>query len=277
MRRILLDNFGDDVDLWADFQRADCRLCGNAYGFFAPGLKNEKYARQSLHNLLLCHGEAVKLFRTYSFAHAKIGIVVDIWKHYPARPGNKEDEERAIFNNEIAGYGMFLHPLFLGGYSDELSLTLKKMIWFPGWKRAVLMLMHQKLDFYGLNFYNGLYDNMEEIRKREEILKAGGNYQDRPEQHPEALRDVLHMVVEKYHVDIPIYITENGLPQEDGPMEEVLNDQERIDYVRQVLIALYGALEDGIDVRGYYMWSLLDNFEWSCRFLTALWPLLHEL
>lgn len=96
--------------------------------------------------------------------------------------------------------------------------------------------MHQKLDFYGLNFYNGLYDNMEEIRKREEILKAGGNYQDRPEQHPEALRDVLHMVVEKYHVDIPIYITENGLPQEDGPMEEVLNDQERIDYVRQVLI-----------------------------------------
>lgn len=49
-------------------------------------------------------------------------------------------------------------------------------------------VMHQKLDFYGLNFYNGLYDNMEEIRKREEILKAGGNYQDRPEQHPEALR-----------------------------------------------------------------------------------------
>ena len=106
----------------------------------------------------------------------------------------------------------------------------------------------------------------EEIRKREEILKAGGSYQDRPEQHPEALRDVLHMVVEKYHVDIPIYITENGLPQEDGPMEEVLNDQERIDYVRQVLIALYGALEDGIDVRGYYMWSLLDNFEWSAGF-----------
>ena len=125
-------------------------------------------------------------------------------------------------------------------------------------------VMHQKLDFYGLNFYNGLYDNMEEIRKREEILKAGGNYQDRPEQHPEALRDVLHMVVEKYHVDILIYITENGLPQEDGPMEEVLNDQERIDYVRQVLIALHGALED--DVRCYYLWSLMDNFEWSAGF-----------
>lgn len=264
--KVLLDNFGDDVDLWATFNEPIAVYVGTAYGFFAPGLKNEKYARQSLHNLLLCHGEAVKLFRTYSFAHAKIGIVVDIWKHYPARPGNKEDEERAIFNNEIAGYGMFLHPLFLGGYSDELNAYLEKNDLVPRMEEGDFDVMHQKLDFYGLNFYNGLYDNMEEIRKREEILKAGGNYQDRPEQHPEALRDVLHMVVEKYHVDIPIYITENGLPQEDGPMEEVLDDQERIDYVRQVLIALYGALEDGIDVRGYYMWSLLDNFEWSAGF-----------
>lgn len=136
---------------------------------------------------------------------------------------------------------MFLHPLFLGGYSDELNAYLEKNDLVPRMEEGDFDVMHQKLDFYGLNFYNGLYDNMEEIRKREEILKAGGNYQDRPEQHPEALRDVLHMVVEKYHVDIPIYITENGLPQEDGPMEEVLNDQERIDYVRQVLIALYGA------------------------------------
>ena len=85
------------------------------------------------------------------------------------------------------------------------------------------------------------------------------------------------MVVEKYHVDIPIYITENGLPQEDGPMEEVLNDQERIDYVGQVLIALHGALEDGIDVRGDHLWSLHGQFRVVRRFLTALWPLLHEL
>lgn len=102
-------------------------------------------------------------------------------------------------------------------------------------------------------------------KKRRE--KNGGNYQERPESHTEKLYDVLHMLVDKYHVDIPIYITENGLPLSDSDnMEEMLHDAERIDYVKSVLISLYKAIEDGIDVRGYYIWSLLDNFEWTAGY-----------
>lgn len=264
---VLLDNFGDDVDLWVTFNEPIALYVGHAYGFFAPGLKDEKYARQCLHNLLVCHGETVKLFRKYKFKKAQIGIVVDIWKHYPSRPGNEEDEAIALYQNEIAGYGMFLHPLFLGGYSEELLQYLQEKNMMPVVQEQDFEVIHQKLDFYGLNFYNGLYDNSDEIRQKEEKKKNGGNYQDRPVFHTEAIYDVLHMLVEKYKVDIPIYITENGLAQNDGiGREKLLNDQERIDYVHNVLVSLHRAIQDGICVKGYYMWSLLDNFEWSGGF-----------
>ena len=264
---VLLDNFGEDVDLWVTFNEPIAVYVGHALGFFAPGLQDEKYARQCLHHLLVCHGEVVRMFRERNLQNAKIGIVVGVWKHYPARAGNEEDEASAVYNNEITGYGMFLHPLFLGGYSGELQKYLKEQDMEPVTEEGDFEIMRRKVDFYGLNFYNGLYDNAEELRAREKAQKEGGNYQDRPESHPEAIRDVLHMLVEKYKVDVPIYITENGLPQDAGEgREKNLDDQERIDYVKDVLSALHETMEDGIQVKGYYMWSLLDNFEWSAGY-----------
>ena len=263
---VLLDNFGEDVAIWATFNEPIATYVGYAKGFFAPGLMNEKYARQALHHLLLCHGEAVKLFREYKFPNAKIGVVVDVWKHFPAREGNAEDEALALKNNEIEGYGMFLHPLFLGGYSKELLQYFEENELMPKTEEGDFDTICQKLDFYGLNFYNGLYDNAEELRRKEEEAK-GGNYQDRPENHAEVLYDVLHMLIKKYEIDIPIYITENGVAQDDSEdVETMLNDQERIDYIKGVLIPLHKAMQEGIDVRGYYAWSLMDNFEWSAGF-----------
>lgn len=116
----------------------------------------------------------------------------------------------------------------------------------------------QKLDFCGLNFYNGLYDNADEQRAAAE----GGNFQNRPELHLEAVYDVLHMLVENYHMDVPICITENGVARDDGPdREAILNDDERIAYVAETLRHVRRAMDDGIDVRGYYLWTLMDNFE----------------
>ena len=82
----------------------------------------------------------------------------------------------------------------------------------------------------------------------------------------QAVYDVLHMLKEKYHVNIPIYITENGYCQEDAPREIVLKDDARIAYCTEVLEWVHKAMQDGIDVRGYYLWSLLDNFEWTAGY-----------
>lgn len=259
---ILFDNFGDLVDYWVTFNEPIATYVGHAKGFFAPGLSDEKYARQCIHHLLLCHGEAVKLFRTRKLP-GQIGVVVDVWKHYPARPDNPEDIVSAMMNNEIEGYGMFLHPLFLGGYSDELTAYMEETGLTPTVEPGDMDRICQKLDFYGLNFYNGLYDNTDEQRAAAE----GGNFQNRPELHLEAVYDVLHMLVEDYGIGIPIYITENGVAQDDGPdRAAILNDDERIAYVSETLRHVRRAMDDGIDVRGYYLWSLMDNFEWSAGF-----------
>ena len=259
---ILFDNFGDLVDYWVTFNEPIATYVGHAKGFFAPGLSDEKYARQCIHHLLLCHGEAVKLFREKHLP-GQIGVVVDVWKHYPARPDNEDDRASVLRNNEIEGYGMFLHPLFLGGYSEELTAYMEKNGLAPIMERGEMNTICQRLDFYGLNFYNGLYDNTDEQR----AAAAGGNFQNRPEQHLEAVYDVLHMLAEDYKIDIPIYITENGVAQDDGPdREAILNDGERIAYVAETLRHVRRAMNDGIDVRGYYLWSLMDNFEWSAGF-----------
>lgn len=265
--RVLLDNFGEDVDMWVTFNEPVAVYVGYAMGSFAPGLTDEKYARQALHNLLVCHGEAVKLFRSYNLPNAKIGIVVDIWKHKAGRPGNEEDEAMALKGNEIGGYGWFLHPLFLGGYSDVLMNYYHKNDLVPKIEDGDFDTIREPIDFYGLNFYNGIIDNAEKERERAQRRAAGGgNYQNKPEQHPEAIYEVMHMLVEKYHVNVPIYVTENGAIQldfGDKPKEYFLEDDERIAYLKDVFQWLHKAIEDGIDVRGYYLWSLLDNFEWN--------------
>lgn len=266
--QILLDNFGEDIPYWVTFNEPIATYVGNAKGFFAPGLENEAYARQCIHNLLVCHGEAVKLFRDRKLKDAKIGIVVDVWNHYPARPDNVEDIQSAVYNNEVEGYGMFLHPLFLGGWSEVLTRHMAEKGLTPKVEPGDFDTIRQPIDFYGLNFYNGLYDNVEEERRRAEARKqGGGNYQDRPEVHTEVLPDVLRMLKEEYHIDIPIIITENGMPQTDTPdVESLLDDTDRIDYVKGVLKALHKAMAEGADVRGYYLWSLMDNFEWSAGY-----------
>ncbi len=266
--RVLFDNFGSDVDMWITFNEPIAVYVGYALGFFAPGLKNEKYARQCLHNLLVAHGESVRLFRTYRFENSKIGITVDIWHHYPDRPESEDDRALAEFNNETQGYGMFLHPLFLGGYSELHERYMRAKGIYPKVEPGDFEAMHEPIDFYGLNFYNGIYDRSES--PFELNGSHGGNFQTsvRSGWHYDALFDVLELLKSKYKLTIPVYITENGMgstderPDEDG----VVHDTGRIEYLENILTRLSRAIEGGADIRGYFLWSLLDNFEWTAGY-----------
>jgi len=268
--KVLLDNFGSDIDWWITFNEPIAVYVGYGMGLFAPGLKDEKYMRQCLHNLLVCHGEAVKLFRSCHLPNAKIGITVDIWHHYPLRPEDPRDIAQAEYHNETQGYGMFLNPIFLGGYSSLLNRYLEANDLMPEILPGDFETISQPMDFYGLNFYNAIYE------KADQILdisgKNGGNFQSSAAtgQHYDALNDVLKMLKDKYRLSIPVVITENGLGLNDEVPDEngVVHDDVRIDYVKNILTHLHSAMEEGADVRGYFLWSILDNFEWTAGYST---------
>lgn len=261
---LLFDEYGEMVDYWVTFNEPIATYVGYGRGLFAPGLKDEKYARQCLHNLLVCHGETVKRFRRRKLP-SRIGIVVDVWHHYTSDPSNEEAVRAAQRGNELEGYGMFLSPLFLGEYSPILRRYWEENGLTPAMEPGDLVTIAQPIDFYGLNFYDGLFDGNSQLPS-DTAEKKGGNFQERDRHYPQAVYDVLHMLVKKYHISVPIYITENGFRQEDGDKDELLRDNGRIAYCSEVLRWVHRAIQDGIDVRGYYLWSLLDNFEWTAGY-----------
>ncbi len=272
----LFETFGDVVPMWSTFNEPIATYVGYALGVFAPGRKLEKFGRQANHNLLCAHGSAVKRFReifgrkkdVFDPAGPNVGIVVDVWHHHPARPDDPGDAALAELENEKA-YRSYLHPLFKGGYSGALLKYMADNDCLPDMLPGDFELIRQPLDFFGLNCYNRVVDSTDPASVRKSVEFAGGNYMDNgAEFYPKAIYDALRILKEDFGVGIPVYITENGTYncEEEvvtGPGgTERVHDVTRIRYIQGFLEWLKKALDEGYDVRGYYLWTLLDNFEW---------------
>ena len=238
---------------------------GYARKTFPPGFMNETWGRQANHNLLLSHGKAVERFR--SLGHkGKIGIVIDVWNRVPLDPNNPADVELAIKNNALA-HGNFLHPIFSGKYEDRLlkhfeEENVKLEIGADDFK-----IISTPLDYYGLNCYNRIHVSSTGQNVLKTLEKNGGNFlQNGNEYYPDAIYDTVKIVRKQYNVNIPIYITENGVGygKEDG--KNPLEDFDRIKYLKGSFASLEKANKEGLDVRGYYLWSLMDNFEWTAGY-----------
>jgi beta-glucosidase len=138
-----------------------------------------------------------------------------------------------------------------------------------------MALMSPKLDFYGLNVYNRVVvkdDKENKPSQQEEAVKKGGNFLENGiEYYPQAAYDAISMFRKDYDATIPILITENGTYNcQEELVDGHVHDLDRIRYIQGFLEQIGRAVEEGADVRGYYLWSLLDNFEWNaatdCRF-----------
>lgn len=241
---------------------------GYAMKGFAPGFGLEAYGRQANHHLLLSHGKAVERFRA-SGNKAKIGIVVDVWNRVPLDENSEADKELAAKQNALA-HGNYLRPIFSGKYDERLVAHLKEKNIDVEIKNGDLDLISAPLDFYGLNCYNRVVVSATakgaEIRKA--IRQNGGNFlQNGNEFYPDAIYDAVKLIREEYNVDIPVYITENGVGFEnENESNGVINDEERIRYLQGSFRAIERANAEGMDIRGYYLWSLLDNFEWNAGY-----------
>ena len=264
---LLFKEFNDIVPIWATLNEPIATYVGYAWGIFAPGKSSEVYGRQANHHALMAHGEAVKRFRQENMKDDKLGIVIDIWNHHPLRIDNAEDIALAELENEKA-YRSYLNPIFKGRYSDELLNYMEEKECMPIMKEGDMELIHQPLDYFGLNCYNRIVDCADStlLKKEIDIRHNGGNFLDNgSEYYPKAVYDAIHILIDIYNIGIPIYITENGTCNcnEDVTIDGKVHDKQRIKYLKGFLSWIHKTIEEGADIRGYYAWSLLDNWEWN--------------
>ena len=258
--------FGNIVPMWSTVNEPIATYVGYALGGFAPGHTNEKWGNQARHNILVAHGKGVEAFRSHNLKNSQIGIVVDIWKRHAL---TDSDEDKAlVIDQDERNWKFYLDPVFAGKYSDYILNKLSEEGTLMEMQDDDFRLTSKKLDFFGLNVYNRVMVSKDE-KARADFSQGGNFLNNKTEYYPEALYDAVKLVHDLYKLDIPIYVTENGTYFEgEEPMDEngTVLDNDRIKYVSGFLDSLEKAVSEGYDIRGYYLWSLMDNFEWSAGY-----------
>jgi beta-glucosidase len=228
---------------------------GYGNGQFAPGVADAKAAIQVSHHLLLSHGLAMTAMREVGAA-AKLGIVLNQWT---ADPATDSAADRALAELEYArSVQWFMDPIFKGRY-PELALRAHGAN-APVVHHGDFAAIAQPLDFLGVNYYFRAFCSAETPPR---LPPADHGSTDMGwEIYPRGLTELLVKLHQEYALP-PVYITENGMASADRLDAGEVNDEARIDYLRSHLAALAEAMAQGVDVRGYFLWSLLDNFEWN--------------
>ena len=234
---------------------------GYLHGPLAPGHRNWFETPIAAHNLLRAHGAAVEAYR--AVGKGRIGIVVNLEPKYPASD-SKEDRD-ALVRADAYMNRQYLDPIFLGSYPKELPPLFGEA--WPPLPDIDFDLIRQKIDYLGINYYKrGITKNNPNvmIERAERINNPRAVYTETDwEVFPQGLTEILVWVRDRYG-KLPLYVTENGAAFYDPPTADgTVDDPLRVDYLRQHLRAAREAIRKGVDLRGYCVWSLLDNFEWA--------------
>ncbi len=238
---------------------------GYLHGALAPGHRNKFEAPIAAHNLMRASGAGIQAYRAHG--RHEIGVVFNIEPKYPASDSAADlaatRRAHAYMNQQFAD------PALLGSYPPELKEVFGKA--WPDFPADDFKLTRQPVDFVGINYYTRAvvrHDTHAYPLQALPVRQPNRTYTETGwEVFAQGLTDTLTGFKDRYG-DIPLYITENGSAFYDPPVVEggVLEDPLRCDYLRKHLKALHRAIAAGVDVRGYYAWSLMDNLEWSLGF-----------
>eukprot|EP00268_Persea_americana_P061809 TRINITY_DN7860_c0_g1_i2.p1 TRINITY_DN7860_c0_g1~~TRINITY_DN7860_c0_g1_i2.p1 ORF type:complete len:525 (-),score=57.20 TRINITY_DN7860_c0_g1_i2:101-1675(-) len=290
---ICFKEFGDRVKHWITLNEPlTYSMNGYATGEFAPGRcstredgkcsagdsATEPYIVS--HHLLLAHAAAVKIYRDKYLAsqNGKIGITFGVIWMVPLS-ASKSDENAA---HRVLDFmlGWYMEPLVRGKYPFSMRSLIGDRL--PRFTKEQAHMVKGSFDFIGLNYYSALYATdlpLSNSHRKTYVTDANvtitawrngiaiGPQAASPWLfiYPQGLRDLLVYFKERYQSPI-IYITENGVDEfnnKTSTLEEALRDDVRIDFYREHLAWLHKAIREGVDVRGYFAWTLLDNFEWA--------------
>ena len=239
---------------------------GYLHGALAPGHRSRFEAPIASHNLMRAHGAAVQAYR--AIGKHEIGLVVNIEPKYAAT--ESAADAAAVQRAHAYMNEQYLDPALLGSYPPELREIFGEA--WPEWPAEDYDLIKQKLDFVGINYYTRSVtkDAVSYPLNTGVVRQPSGTYTETGwEVFPQGLTDTLTWFKQRYG-DIPMYVTENGAAFFDPPVAEPdasgerrVRDPLRMDYLQKHISAIHDAIQAGCDIRGYMVWSLLDNLEWS--------------
>ncbi len=260
--RVLFSALDDRVGLWTTLNEPWVSVdAGYLHGVHAPGHASPFEAPLAAHNLLRAHAAAVQAYRAEG--KHQIGIVVNLEPKYPASQHPADLAATARAHAYMNRY--YLDPIFLGSYPAALA-DIFGAAW-PTFAASDFDFIRQPVDFLGINYYTRSVTCDD---PRDFPVRAGKVRQEHSthtaldwEVYPQGLIDTLHWVRRRYG-GLPLYITENGAAYYDPPAAaEPIQDPLRIAYLKAHLNAAGSALQQGVNLKGYFAWSLLDNLEWA--------------
>ncbi|WP_432800335.1 GH1 family beta-glucosidase [Poriferisphaera sp. WC338] len=271
--KIVIDRFSDRVTNWMTLNEPQCFIgLGHHDGMHAPGLQLPvEQVLRAWHHALMAHGRAVQVIHEHAkqsptVSWAPVGVA-----YYPAEetPENIEAARCASMNyfedkSPVWSNTWGSDPVIKGHYPEAGMKKFGHMMkWF---KDSDFEIIKQPLDFYGVNIYQGhpiVADDQSPKGFRD--VKREQGFAQTQFYWPHDPKSMYWICKTLYdHYNIPIVITENGTSMHDWVDEDgTVNDAQRIIFLRDYMRELGRAIDDGADVRGYFLWSLMDNFEWA--------------
>ncbi len=261
--RVVFRALGDRIPLWTTLNEPWVVADGGyLHGTLAPGHKSLAETPRVSHNLLRAHGTAVQAYRAEG--KRQIGLVLNLEPKHPASdtPADLAATRRAdAYMNR-----QYLEPVLSGAYPAELAVMYGAA--WPAFPESDLQLIRQPIDFLGVNYYTrGVtrHDDTAVPARAATVRQPHSRYTETAwEVYPAGLAETLAWVRERAG-DVPLYVTENGAAFADPAtsLNGRVDDPLRVDYYRSHLRGALDAIRHGVNLRGYFAWSLLDNYEWS--------------
>ncbi len=272
--KVCVQRFGDRVTNWMTINEIPCfTLLGygvNVPGVHAPGtiVGSQKEVWQTVHHALLAHGKAVKTIREYSPQPCTISLVDNCGATIPVSesPENIAAARKAF--QDSWGNGGITYPVLTGDYSELFKKNKTALAEMPDVEEGDFEIIQQPLDSYGLNIYSGVYVRAADNADGYEVLNLPEGYPrlDMPWLHvvPESIYWAVRFIKEETDFNGSFFVAENGCAAKDTiDLNGEIMDLDRLVFIRNYLRNTHRLCDEGYNLSGYFVWSLMDNFEWA--------------
>ncbi|WP_439103641.1 GH1 family beta-glucosidase [Celeribacter marinus] len=260
---IIDERIGDRMEAIATINEPWCvAYLSHFLGIHAPGTRDIRAASRAMHHILKAHGEAMTRLRARG--RDNLGIVLNFDYAVPAT--ESDEDARAAATADAVFNRWFIEAITKGTYPAE-ALEGFGAHMPHGWEDDLKTHIHQPLDWLGVNYYTRNHHAHDPAATAWPFAKGVKGHlattQMGWEIFPEGLRHFITRMAKEYVGDLPIYVTENGMAWDDRKINGAVNDPERCDFIQGHMAAMRQSIADGANLKGFFYWSLMDNYEWA--------------